>query len=420
MDTPLPDPVVSRIRHLPGAISWLGRVGPGPAPPWWEVLPEEFHRQHERFELSRADQLRVALTAASDGVVRSVAGAVLFTTALPVGFAPWRLPEVREDLAFAERILAGGDPYALFRPPVDGVAITERAGWFAGFRPPDGTATDLAFDSPFEPSSPRVRARWAGKARNRRARARWWRHRDGPRPTILAIHGFNADLYLLNEWFFALPWLYRAGLDVVLFTLPFHGSRQSLASPYSGHGFFSAGFAGMNEAFAQAVHDLRIVVRHLLRDRGVPVLGATGVSLGGFTTALLAATEPELAFAIPNVPVASLVDLVLEWPPIGAMVHGLLGWADLGLADARRGCAPSSPLTWAPLLPVERRMVIGGVADRLAPPNHTRLLWEHWDRCRLHWFPGSHLVHLDRGEYLREIARFLRELGVLPSTGPLP
>jgi hypothetical protein len=63
-------------------------------------------------------------------------------------------------------------------------------------------------------------------------------------------------------------------------------------------------------------------------------------------------------------------------------------------------------------------MLIGGVADRMAPPKHTRLLWEHWDRCRLHWFPGSHLLHLDRGDYLWQIARFLRGIGFLDPDHP--
>lgn len=73
--------------------------------------------------------------------------------------------------------------------------------------------------------------------------------------------------------------------------------------------------------------------------------------------------------------------------------------------------AVSSPLTYAPLLPRERLMVIGGIGDRLAPPKHARLLWEHWQRCKLHWFVGSHLLHFDRGDYLRHVGRFLNEVG---------
>lgn len=144
------------------------------------------------------------------------------------------------------------------------------------------------------------------------------------------------------------------------------------------------------------------------------------MSLGGYTAALLAATEPRLAFSIPNVPVASLPDLVLEWEPMGSAVRGLMRAAGLSLVDLRRACAVSCPLTWAPLLPRERRMLIGGVADRLAPPKHTRLLWEHWDRCAVHWFPGSHLLHLDRGEYLWQITRFLRSIAFLDPDHPGP
>jgi pimeloyl-ACP methyl ester carboxylesterase len=59
-------------------------------------------------------------------------------------------------------------------------------------------------------------------------------------------------------------------------------------------------------------------------------------------------------------------------------------------------------------------MIVGGVGDRLAPPKHSRLLWDHWDRCRIHWFPGSHILHMDRGEYLRQIARFLHKTQFLP------
>lgn len=95
-------------------------------------------------------------------------------------------------------------------------------------------------------------------------------------------------------------------------------------------------------------------------------------------------------------------------------VKAALGLMRRDLVDIRKLLAVSTPLTYAPVLPRERLMIIGGIGDRLAPPKHSRLLWEHWDHCRIHWFPGSHLVHLDRGSYLRQITRFLGELGFLP------
>ena len=71
------------------------------------------------------------------------------------------------------------------------------------------------------------------------------------------------------------------------------------------------------------------------------------------------------------------------------------------------------------MLPPEKLMIVAGVGDRLAPPKHSRLLWDHWERCRIHWFPGSHIIHMDRGAYLTEMARFMVGRGFLPQ-GELP
>ncbi|HAN32711.1 MAG TPA: alpha/beta hydrolase, partial [Myxococcales bacterium] len=244
--------------------------------------------------------------------------------------------------------------------------------------------------------------------------ARLWRHLDGPRPTLVAIHGFGAEQSWLNEWLLALPHFYRLGLDVMLMTLPFHGPRRTRFSPFSGHGFFAGGALRTNEAFAQAVFDFRVFLDHLIEDRGVTDVGVTGISLGGCTSALIASVEDRIQFAVPNVPVVSLADLMLEWRPIDLYVKAFMAASDLSLKDLRHVLAVSSPLTWEPVLARERLMIVAGVGDRVAPPKHSRILWEHWDRCRLHWFPGSHVIHLDKGEYLVEMARFMREIDFLP------
>ena len=44
----------------------------------------------------------------------------------------------------------------------------------------------------------------------------------------------------------------------------------------------------------------------------------------------------------------------------------------------------------------------------MAPPEQAEALWEHWDRCELHWFPGNHILHVSQPEYLRRMTRFLR------------
>jgi pimeloyl-ACP methyl ester carboxylesterase len=399
--------IVSRIAHEACVEAPVHRPGSR----WWDELPEDFAEQPEAFQLELMESLQVRAGAAWDYTVRTLAGTAVSALAYPIGFHPIALGRALEDRELIGPMVEARDPDAFFRRPPRAVPIRVKSARMPLFRPQDGACLDLSFASPYVPVNPRIRDSYLRHSANRIARARWWRHGRGPRPTVLAIHGFNADLYHLNEVFFAIPWLYRLGFDVVLCTLPFHGRRRTRFSPFSGHGFFAGGIARINEAFGQAIFDIRILLNHLLLTHRVPRVGVTGVSLGGFTAALLASVEDRLAFSIPNVPVVSLADLMMEWRPLSTLMRASLRVMRRRIRDARFLLAVTSPLTYAPRIDKRRLMVIGGVGDRLAPPKQARLLWEHWGRCRLHWFPGNHVLHFDRGAYLREMARFLKSIG---------
>ena len=107
----------------------------------------------------------------------------------------------------------------------------------------------------------------------------------------------------------------------------------------------------------------------------------------------------------------SLADLVLEWFPVSLSIKTMLKATGTSVRDIRHQMAVHSALTYRPKLPRERLMVIAGAGDRLAPPKHARLLWDHWDRPHIHWFPGNHLLHLDQGKYLKEMGRFMKNIG---------
>lgn len=388
---------------------------------WWEELDRDFAKRPEGFELALADRLKVDATAAVDTLLRTAAASMVSSMALPLGYNPIELRRAIRDMELYAEIAESADASRFFATPPSGARVRVKKGrWLPRFEPEDGICEAISFDSPFQPVNPNQHKRYLRHDANRVAHAKLLRHRDGgPRPTIVAIHGFTADWYLINEWFFALPWFYRMGCDIALFTLPFHGPRQTRFSPFSGHGYFAGGTSRLNEAVAQSVFDFRILFDWLQNVRGVEQVGVTGLSLGGFTTAMLASVEDRLAFAVPNVPVISLADLILEWQPIGWLLRGALATTGMELPDIRRMTAVSCPLTYPPALPPERLMIVGGVGDRLAPPKHSRLLWDHWGRCRIHWFPGSHIIHMDRGAYLTEMARFMVGLGFLPQ-GELP
>ena len=404
----------------PSVISRIAHESCLAAPPllerghWWERLDENFAKHPEGFRLAVSDKLQVGAAAAFDVGLRTWVASMVAGTAIPIGYNPLNLKRTVEEGGFYSQIAEIGDASKFFKEPPSGVRVRAKRGrWFPQFEPPDGRCEVIRFDSPFQTVNPSVSKRYLKHSKNRVAYARLLRHKKGPRPTIVAIHGFTTDWYLINEWFFALPWFYRMGCDIALFTLPFHGPRQTRFSPFSGHGYFAGGPSRMNEAVAQSVFDFRVLLNWLQQERGVEQVGVTGLSLGGFTAAMLASVEKKLAFSIPNVPVVSFADLVQEWQPIGAMMRGALSAMKMDMSDARRLTAVACPLTYKPVLPKERLMIVGGVGDRLAPPKHSRVLWDHWGRPNIHWFPGSHIIHLDRGAYLMEMARFMSGIGFL-------
>ncbi len=376
--------------------------------PWWEALDSKFYAKRDRFDLPIVDRVASELTSSLDTGLRRLGAMGVSLTAIPVGFNPVRLRRAFRQSEFYRQGATDADPSLLFpEPPPTRV---ERRRTERGFRPDDGVVEDLSFESPFVPRHPELRASWRRHPANRIAHARYWRHNDGPRPTVVLIHGYYADAYWFNEWYFDLRRYYRMGCDVVLFTLPFHGPRKGRRSFFSGHQFFAGGLSRINEAFAQAVMDFRVLLTHLLEQRGAPSVGVTGISLGGYTTALLASVDDRLAFAIPNVPVVSLPDLTLEWTPIGTAVRTGMALFRTKLSDVRWITAGHCPLSYAPVLPKERLMIVGGVGDRLAPPKHARLLWEHWGQPRVHWFPGSHILHVRRAKYIDEIESFFGDI----------
>jgi hypothetical protein len=135
------------------------------------------------------------------------------------------------------------------------------------------------------------------------------------------------------------------------------------------------------------------------------------MSLGGYATGLLAAVEPILDFAIAMIPVASLPELVWGEPlhryrREEAEAHGIT------LDRFRHLWRVHAPLQRPPLLPVERRFVVGALGDRICPPGHAHALWSHWGRPAVHWFAGGHLAQFRRGRAFAAILHFLRGLGL--------
>jgi pimeloyl-ACP methyl ester carboxylesterase len=195
----------------------------------------------------------------------------------------------------------------------------------------------------------------------------------------------------------------RSGYDVALFTLPFHGIR---ANPLrrGAPEFPGADPRFSNEGFRQIIGDLQNFV-HWLKAEGHPEVGVLGMSLGGYTAALLATVEPALSFCIPVIPLASLADFAREQgelssaPEAEAAEHALL----------ERIYRVVSPVARAPRIAPARTLVVAAKADRITPVTHARQLAAHFGSPLVSWH-GGHLLQLGRDACFRRVETLLREL----------
>lgn len=262
---------------------------------------------------------------------------------------------------------------------------------------------DLAWPSERPTYVGELSEKYLAPRENRMAQARWFRGAGANRPTIVLIHGYLGGAHAFEERAWPVEALVRRGLDAVLFVLPFHGPRGSGRRP-----LFPGSDPRMTvEGFRQSIFDLDALVG-FLRGRGAPHVGAMGMSLGGYTTALAATTLPDLDFAAPFVPLASLADFARD--------DDRLVGTDEDKDEQHRllenAYAVVSPLARSPRTPRERILVLGSERDAITPIQHAERLATHFG-ARLIRMPGGHLVQVGRSEGFRELLRMLARTGVL-------
>jgi len=206
----------------------------------------------------------------------------------------------------------------------------------------------------------------------------------------------------MEERVWPIDWLYERGLDIALVVLPFHAVRARRGSPL----FPSTDPWITAEGFRQAIHDLRSLL-HFLMDRGSQAVGAMGMSLGGYTSSLLATIEEKLAFAVPLIPVASLADCARA----NGYMSGNAQQQQEQCAALERALFAVSPFARKPRVPSDRVLVLAASGDRITPVEHARRLAAHF-QAPLKVFPGGHLLQFGRAEGFREVGRMLGRLGI--------
>ncbi len=291
----------------------------------------------------------------------------------------------REEQQRAVDVLRGAgafdDASVLFPTPpaVSQTRLTRRRRYGSRFE-------HVSFESMWSPPAGLPRAeQWAAEAGNFTSHAYLLRHDGRPRPWVVAIHGYGAGEPYDLWWMGSLAVHRQLHVNVMNVVLPRHGPRGRVASDDR--------FPGLDAlvnlyGFVQAIWDIRRGVSWA-RAQGATAIGVHGISLGAYTAALLAGVEPEIDCVVAGTPVVDFAQLIAR--------HAARYAEDPAIVELIRDGAAAelnhlvSPLTYAPLLPRERRFVYAGVGDRMATPEQAVALWRHWEEPKTQWIQGSHI-----------------------------
>lgn len=271
------------------------------------------------------------------------------------------------------------------RPPrLDRVLLDEAGAPWGRFR-------RMRFESGYAPHEGEPgRQRWLAYAANRTAHAWILEHEGEQRPWMVCVPGYRMGTPLIDFTGFRARWLHeKLGLNVAIPVLPLHGPRR--IGRRTGDGFLTGDFVDTVHAEAQAVWDLRRLIGWL-RTNGAPSVAVHGVSLGGYTAALLSGLEEDIDCVIAGVPAIDFIRLLSSHAPDFAV--RLIDWMGYSFERIETLLRVVSPLAMEPQVARKRRYVYAGAADRLALPDHALDLWEHWERPEIAWYQGSHISFL--------------------------
>lgn len=272
----------------------------------------------------------------------------------------------------------------------------------------DGEILRIKFPSTFEPLNEFFKDNYWQRHAHQNVPMEFWRHEGGPRPTIIALHGYNGATYAANRFIFAVKDLYAEGYNVCLIKQPFHrGKPRSQADVIN---IFGHGPNYTNEVMANAVYDVRACMSYLLDNGHASKIALTGASFGGFVGALVTSVEERLQASILLEPLVNLPDSLLEWYPLKPLFEQIKQEENISEEEFKQLYACSVALTYQSAIEKDRLLLMSGVYDIIAMPRYVKLLGEHWGQCKLIWKDASHLGHTSLKPYVNETVAHLRSV----------
>jgi pimeloyl-ACP methyl ester carboxylesterase len=219
-----------------------------------------------------------------------------------------------------------------------------------------------------------------------------WRRR----PSVILLHGWNAELQY--QWLcpFWAQLLARAGVNAFMFELPFHGARRPRRSQPI-RNFLSGNLLHVMRATHQSLADVRALALWL-RAQGSPAVGLWGVSLGAWLAGLASAHQPEIDLAVMVTPVVRMDRALRDLPFCNAIREDLRGIdAEFRLLNLVEHAARLVP---------EQMLVVASQLDLFAAPETIDELAAAW-RPEVWRFQHGHISILVASSVMRRVARWV-------------
>lgn len=272
----------------------------------------------------------------------------------------------------------------------------------------DGEVLDFILTSDYEPICKESNYTTETFPYNRSAYFRYWKHHSPAKACVFCIHPAGlGDLRSIALSF--LPGrLYRMGLDLVLYQLPFHGHRGSMSAASNQStivAFPSLNVSLTNEMVAQAVYELRIMMNHFKAQHPNCKQVFMGISLGAFIAAMASSYFPvDYLYLISAFP--SLGDIVLKLAKQLSLERTLIE-NQISLEDLKASLEVFAPLERKTLTKNENIFLVGAQHDELIDSEETHRLREQLDHPRIKWLKEGHITTLEASTSLNDFYQFM-------------
>lgn len=227
------------------------------------------------------------------------------------------------------------------------------------------------------------------------------RHRGGPRPWLVWVHGAGQggteDLLLSRIGRIH----HGLGFNVALPVQPGHGCRRGEWPAYP-----DVDPLGNVAGMMRAVSEVRAVVRWVEPQATAVVVA--GISMGTPVAALVSHLERQVDAVALYTPILGLNAMIARH--LGRFGQSRAEFRELlGSPEVAKLTSVIDPLRVDPAPPPDRRLIVGAWHDRMAMRDPAEALQERWGG-QLYWYDGSHVGHIFSRRVLKVTERFLAEV----------